>query len=131
CTGQVKARPKVAWLFGGLGNHAGGVGQELYRTQPRFRETLDRCASALAGRLEESLTRVLFEQGALLAQPRYGEPAMFALQMALASLWRGWGGGAGVGVGCGGGQYAGGWGGGGVFAPGRSRAVGPPRARGL
>ena len=67
------------------------MGQELYATQPVFREVLDRCAELLGGQLERPLLEALFERDALLADTRYAQPALFAVELALARLWQSWG----------------------------------------
>ena len=70
------------------------MGRELYETQPTFRETLDRCAEALRPHLAEPLLAVLFGEAgdpARLDQTGYTQPALFALEVALATLWRSWG----------------------------------------
>ncbi|WNG59048.1 type I polyketide synthase [Archangium gephyra] len=90
--GPVTVAPKVAFVFGAEGTWPGGMGRELYETQPVFREALEQCAAALKGVLEKPLVQVLFgPESALLNEASYGGAAVFALEWALARLWRAWG----------------------------------------
>lgn len=91
---QGTARPKIAFLFTGQGAQYVNMGQQLYQTQPTFRQTLDQCNELLQPYLEQPLLSVLFpekEQASLLDQTAYTQPALFALEYALALLWRSWG----------------------------------------
>ena len=50
----------VAFMFPGLGNHYVGMGRELYRDEPSFREEFDRCCELLRPHLGVDLREVIF-----------------------------------------------------------------------
>ena len=84
-------RPRLVFLFTGQGAQYAGMGHRLYETQPTFRRTLDLCQDILRDRLQRPLLKVMFEDGAALDQTAYTQPGLFALEYALAELWRSWG----------------------------------------
>jgi acyl transferase domain-containing protein/acyl carrier protein len=97
-TGSVPAAPRpVAFLFTGQGAQAVDMGRQLYASQPLFRDALNRCAEILRPFLDRPLLDVIFAgmgpDGVtdLLDQTGYTQPALFALEYALAQLWQSWG----------------------------------------
>jgi acyl transferase domain-containing protein len=87
-------RPRIAFLFTGQGAQYAGMGRGLYDSEPVFRSVIDRATAVLAPLLERPLLDVLFlANGAVspINETAFTQPAMFALEVALAELWRSWG----------------------------------------
>ena len=78
---------KVAFRYTGWGSRWSGMGRELYETEPVFREVVDRSEAAFAEELGESLLPVLFGESEGPARPEWTQPALRALESALAALW--------------------------------------------
>ena len=71
-----------------------GMGRELYETSPTFRRVMDRCDEILRPHLQRPLLSVLYPEAddiSLLDDTAYTQPALFAIEYALAELWRSWG----------------------------------------
>jgi acyl transferase domain-containing protein len=80
------------------------MGRHLYASQPIFRQTLDHCDEILRPLLGESILSILYPEAEgdnaqskiqnlkfKIDNTRYAQPAIFALEYALASLWQAWG----------------------------------------
>ncbi|HYO12244.1 MAG TPA: beta-ketoacyl synthase N-terminal-like domain-containing protein, partial [Thermoanaerobaculia bacterium] len=94
---EAGARP-VAFLFPGQGAQHAGMARELYEEEPVFREELDQAAEILESHLGLDLREVLFPAPAEAAraqrelqETRLTQPALFAVEHALARLWQSWG----------------------------------------
>lgn len=96
-TGQVKpAPPKIAFLFPGQGPQYVDMGRELYETHPLFRQIMAECDAMLYPYWGKSLLDILYGEDKpahdrLLDEATYAQPALFALEYALAKLWQSWG----------------------------------------
>ena len=85
--------PRVALMFSGQGAQYAGMGRQLYQVMPVFREAVEECAGLLAGRVD--LCAALLADGRdaeeALRQTGLAQPALFAVEYALARLWLSWG----------------------------------------
>jgi acyl transferase domain-containing protein len=107
----VELPPRTVFLFSGQGAQYPGMGAELYATEPVFRDAIDACDRLLRPELGIALPELLFAlpaataatagQGAVahgtaagatrLDDTAFTQPALFALEWALAQLWMHWG----------------------------------------
>lgn len=86
--------PRIAFLFTGQGSQYVDMAKGLYESSAVFRAALDRCAQLLAPHLDRPLLEVMFPAAGaptLLDETRYTQPALFAVEYAIAQLWREWG----------------------------------------
>ncbi|MFR0356207.1 aminotransferase class I/II-fold pyridoxal phosphate-dependent enzyme [Streptomyces sediminimaris] len=81
--------PKVAFLFSGQGTQYTGMGKGLYETHSGFARTLDRADEVLRPLIGLPLPDLLFTEagGDRLRGTRHCQPALVALEVALAEVW--------------------------------------------
>ncbi|WP_437970634.1 type I polyketide synthase [Sorangium sp. So ce260] len=84
---------RVVFVFPGQGSQWLGMGRRLLEEAPAFRAALEGCDRAIR---EEAGFSVLEELAAAEERSRLGridvvQPVLFAIEVALAALWRGWG----------------------------------------
>jgi acyl transferase domain-containing protein/acyl-CoA synthetase (AMP-forming)/AMP-acid ligase II/acyl carrier protein len=83
-------RPDVVFVFPGQGSQWHGMGRRLQAEEPVFRDALAACDRALKPHLGSSVLEALTGDGEL-TDIGLIQPAIFAIQVALAALWRSWG----------------------------------------
>ena len=85
--------PRVAFVMSGQGPQWWGMGRDLFQHEPVFQETIERCDSMMrpwgSFSLMEELGRP--EEASQMHRTEIAQPAIFAMQVALARLWKSWG----------------------------------------
>jgi phthiocerol/phenolphthiocerol synthesis type-I polyketide synthase C len=86
-------RPGPVFVFSGQGSQWCGMGQQLYEQEPAFREALAMCDEAIRPHLDGSVVAELLaeDNDSWLSDIGIVQPAIFAVQVAQAALWRSWG----------------------------------------
>ncbi|HEX6563422.1 MAG TPA: acyltransferase domain-containing protein [Chthoniobacterales bacterium] len=85
--------PQVAFVCSGQGPQWQGMGRELLTSMPVFRREIGRCAEEMKRHVSWDLLEELErdEVDSRLRDTEVAQPALFALQLALAAVWRSWG----------------------------------------
>jgi acyl transferase domain-containing protein/acyl carrier protein len=96
-TGEAHERP-IVFMFPGQGSQYVGMGRQLYAVEPAFKAAFDRCAALLQAPLGADLRELVYppagqEAAAAVRLQQTGltQPALFAVEYALAMLWMEWG----------------------------------------
>lgn len=91
--GRAGARPRVVFVFPGQGSQWPGMGRQLLEHERVFASAIDACEAAFAPHVDWSLRAQLGAEPAAsrLAEVDVAQPVIFAVQVALAALWRSWG----------------------------------------
>nr|BBA66512.1 type I polyketide synthase [Actinoallomurus fulvus] len=86
-TGTAVPRGKVAFVFPGQGSQWAGMALDLLGASPEFAGRMAECAAALAPYVDWTLPDVLADPEAL-RRVDVVQPALFAVMVSLAALWR-------------------------------------------
>ena len=83
----------LVFVFSGQGPQWPGMGCELMQIEPVFREKIHEIDDILKRYVSWSLVAELNapEENSRLAETEVAQPAIFAMQLALAALWKSWG----------------------------------------
>ncbi|MDF0552097.1 beta-ketoacyl synthase N-terminal-like domain-containing protein [Kamptonema sp. UHCC 0994] len=95
---QESKNTPVVFMFSGQGSQYINMSLELYQSEPIFREQIDLSSEILKHHLEIDLRHVLYPSETeaetatnQLKQTAITQPALFAIEYALAKLWMSWG----------------------------------------
>ena len=85
---------QIVFMFPGQGSQYVNMGRELYENEKIFRQSLDRCAEYLTERLGVDVRKILYPTepdepaaAAQLNQTGIAQPALFAVEYAMAQWW--------------------------------------------
>nr|UUL70761.1 Malonyl CoA-acyl carrier protein transacylase [Vitiosangium cumulatum] len=86
-------RKKVVFVLPGQGSQWPGMGRELLRQEPVFREAIEQCDEAIRACAGWSVIEELQadEPRSRMRSIEVVQPTLFAIEVALAALWRSWG----------------------------------------
>lgn len=84
---------RLVWVFTGMGPQWWAMGRELFDSEPVYRKVIEQCDALMSELAGWSLIEHLnaSEDDSLMAETWLAQPANFALQIALAALWRSYG----------------------------------------
>ncbi|WP_437819490.1 type I polyketide synthase [Sorangium sp. So ce1078] len=91
--GGAAARGRVVFVFPGQGSQWLGMGRQLLDEEPAFRSALEACSAAVQAESGVSVVEELMADAgrSRLAEIDVAQPVLFAIEVALAALWRAWG----------------------------------------
>ncbi|MFD5986190.1 type I polyketide synthase [Streptomyces cyaneofuscatus] len=93
-TGAAAERGRVAFVFPGQGAQWWGMGRALWEQNDAFREAVTACDEALAPHTGFSVAAVVRGQDGIappFTRTDVVQPALFAMYVGLAAMWRAWG----------------------------------------
>jgi len=87
---------KVVFMFTGQGSQYAGMGADLYRKEPLFKNVVDECLEEIRPHVERDLRGILWvgsgqADSSTINQTAFAQPLLFIIEYALARLWMIWG----------------------------------------
>jgi acyl transferase domain-containing protein len=89
-SGHATEAPRVVFVFAGQGSQRAGMARELLAREPLFLEWMRRCDKEIAAEVGWSVIDRLRGDEPLTAEEHI-QPALWAIEVSLAALWRAWG----------------------------------------
>ena len=89
-----KNKRNLVWVFTGMGPQWWAMGRELFEKEPVFREVIEKCDREMSKWVDWSLIHELInmsEKESHMEETWISQTANFAVQIALAALWRSFG----------------------------------------
>ncbi|MGH8083420.1 MAG: type I polyketide synthase, partial [Lysobacter sp.] len=82
--------PKLAWVFTGMGPQWWAMGRQLFENDAIYRDVIEQCDRELSKHVDWSLIKEMNapEAESLMSDTWLAQPANFAVQIALAAMWR-------------------------------------------
>lgn len=92
-TSRNSASRPIAFVLSGMGPQWWAMGRELIEREPVFRQAMEECDALMREMSGWSVLEEMMadETHSRMADTEFAQPANFALQVALAALWRSWG----------------------------------------
>jgi acyl transferase domain-containing protein/NADPH:quinone reductase-like Zn-dependent oxidoreductase/SAM-dependent methyltransferase/acyl carrier protein len=92
-TPRLEHAPRIGFIMSGQGPQWWGMGRDLMKHEPVFREAIEKCDAVLRPWASFSLLEELgrSEEKSQMHRTEIGQPSIFAMQVALAALWKSWG----------------------------------------
>ncbi|MFP2994596.1 amino acid adenylation domain-containing protein [Spongiivirga sp. MCCC 1A20706] len=95
---ELKVLPNdLIFMFPGQGSQFLQMGLDLYTHEPVFKDSIDACADFILEEFDFDLRTIIYPNNHsddavnTLKDTRYTQPAIFAIEFALAQLWMSWG----------------------------------------